>query len=69
MGTGFAGSPRTRETCPHGLHVLPKGGDNMAELSPIILQMIDNRTQTGQFDDKRMLHEILQQIALAGLYR
>lgn len=41
----------------------------MAELSPIILQMIDNRTQTGQFDDKRMLHEILQQIALAGLYR
>ncbi|MCL2888871.1 MAG: nucleotidyl transferase AbiEii/AbiGii toxin family protein, partial [Eggerthellaceae bacterium] len=41
----------------------------MAELSPVIQQMISDRTKAGQPVEKRIIHEILQQIALAGLYR
>ncbi|MCL1847319.1 MAG: nucleotidyl transferase AbiEii/AbiGii toxin family protein [Coriobacteriia bacterium] len=41
----------------------------MSQLNPIIQQMIDDRTVSGQPYDRRMIHEILQQIVLAGLYR
>jgi len=41
----------------------------MAELSPIIQQMIDDQTKQEQGVDKRIIHEVLQQIVLAGLYR
>jgi predicted nucleotidyltransferase component of viral defense system len=41
----------------------------VAELSPIIKQMISDRTVVGQPQDKRVLQEVLQQIILAGLYR
>ncbi|MCL2881609.1 MAG: nucleotidyl transferase AbiEii/AbiGii toxin family protein [Coriobacteriia bacterium] len=41
----------------------------MAELSPIVQQMIDDQTKQGQSADKRVIHEVLQQIVLAGLYR
>jgi len=41
----------------------------MAELNPIIKQMVIDRTEANQPGDKRVIHEILQRIALAGLYR
>jgi predicted nucleotidyltransferase component of viral defense system len=41
----------------------------MAELNPLIKQMINDRSTVRQVADKRVLHEVLQHIALAGLYR
>ena len=41
----------------------------MAGLNPIVKQMINDRTEQNQPYDKRIVHEILQQITLAGLYR
>ncbi|MCL2529791.1 MAG: nucleotidyl transferase AbiEii/AbiGii toxin family protein [Coriobacteriia bacterium] len=41
----------------------------MAELNPIIQQMLNDRTEANQPGGKRVIHEVLQQIILAGLYR
>lgn len=41
----------------------------MAEINPLVKQMLDERTAAGRPTDKRMVHEVLQQLVLAGLYR
>jgi len=41
----------------------------MSDLNPVIQQMISDRTGFDQQNDRRVIHEVLQQVTLAGLYR